>query len=73
MIHPNKLLKFTGSEINTLQMKLDRYNENLKVLDSIEDYDIWELVLDRLEEQSKDLANLTDVIYLKSVKRKCKK
>lgn len=73
MIHPSKLLKFTGSEINTLQMRLDTHNQNLEVLDSIEDYDIWSLVSEKLEEQYESLVKLMDNTYTKSVKRKCKK
>jgi hypothetical protein len=70
MIHSSKLLKFTGAEVNTLQMTLDRYNENLKVLDSIEDYDTWKVVEPILEEQFYSLEKLMDDTYLKSVKRK---
>lgn len=70
MIHPSKLLKFTGAEINTLQMRLDNHNENLEILDSIWDYDVWELVRTELDKQYESLEKLMDETYTKSVKRK---
>lgn len=70
MIHPSKLLKFTGAEINTLQMRMDTHNQNMEVLDSIEDYDIWKLVQTELEKQYKSLEKLMDETYTKSEKRK---
>jgi len=70
MIHPSKLLKFTGSELNTLQMKMDRHNENMSLLDDIEDYDIWKLVQTKLDEDFNSLNQLMDNICMKSVKRK---
>ena len=70
MIHSSKLLKFTGAEINTLQMRMDRHNENLEILDSINDYDIWLITSTKLEEQYESLVKLMDKTYLKSVKRK---
>ena len=73
MIHPSKLLKFTGAEINTLQMRLDTHNQNMEILDSIEDYDIWKLISTKLDEDFKSLDKLMDNTYTKSVKRKCKK
>ena len=73
MIHPSKLLKFTGAELNTLQMKMDRHNENMLLLDQIEDYDIWKLVQTKLDEDFNSLNQLMDNIYMKSVKRKPKK
>jgi hypothetical protein len=74
MIHPSKLLKFTGAEINTLQMKLDTHNQNMEILDSIDDYEIWKLVQIKLDKEFNSLNQLMDNIYMKSVKRKqCKK
>ena len=73
MIHPSKLLKFTGAEINTLQMRLDTHNQNMEILDSIEDYDILRLVSEKLDEQYEELVDLMDKTYIKSEKRKCKK
>ncbi len=73
MIHPSKLSKFTGAEINTLQMRLDNHNENLEILDSIWDYDVWKLVQAELDKQYQSLEKLMDETYTKSVKRKCKK
>lgn len=73
MIHPSKLSKFTGAEINTLQMRLDNHNENLEILDSIWDYDVWKLVQTELDKQYQSLEKLMDETYTKSVKRKCKK
>jgi len=72
MIHPSKLLKFTGAEINTLQMRLDNHNENLEILDSIWDYDVWKLVQTELDKQYQSLEKLMDETYTKSVKRKCR-
>jgi hypothetical protein len=70
MIHPSKFLKFTGAEINTLQMRIDRHNENLEVLDSIKNYDTWKLVETKLEEEFRQIEKLTNEIYIKSEKRK---
>jgi hypothetical protein len=73
MIHPSKLSRFTGAEINTLQMRMDNLNENSEILDSIEDYDIWEIVSKKLEEKHQDLVQLMDETYIKSEKRQWKK
>ena len=70
MIHPSKLLKFTGAEINTLQMRLDTHNQNMEILDSINDYDIWKLVSTKFDENFTSLDKLMDDIYTKSEKRK---
>jgi hypothetical protein len=41
----------------------------MEILDSIEDYDIWRLVSEKLEEQYESLVKLMDNTYTKSEKR----